>query len=203
VVLLDVDVGLESYVLPQDKRVIADALGLEVPQLLATWTERPTMESMLALLTTKSMLGGQLIEGFVMKAYGVYGPDKKTLMAKYVSERFKEVHHREFKQDGSQKDIFCQLELAFKTEARWDKAVQHLRDAGQLTGSPKDIGPLITEVREDIEREEKEAIKERLWAWAKKPLMGKLTGGLPEWYKKKLLESVAAPAAPAEPEVKP
>lgn len=198
VVLFDVDIGLENYVDAPAKDVCADCLGLEVPQVLALWTERPTMEAMLALLTTPSMLGGQLIEGFVMKAYGLYGPDKKTLMAKYVSERFKEVHKRSFKADGDKGDIFDQLEAAFRTEARWEKAVQHLRDAGTLVGSPRDIGPLLKEVAEDVEREEAEAVKEKLWQWARKMFLRKVTGGLPEWYKKKLLESVAEPPKPPE-----
>lgn len=81
------------------------------------------------------------------------------------------------------------LEVAisqYKSEARWNKAIQHLRENGELAGTPADIGRLIKEVRFDITLEEKENIKEELWKIYKDDFLRNAVFGLPEWYKKKL-----------------
>ncbi|MCH8034511.1 MAG: hypothetical protein IH950_12255, partial [Bacteroidetes bacterium] len=70
----------------------------------------------------------------------------------------------------------------------WHKAIQHFRDDGKLTESPKDIGPLIQEVLRDIEEEELENIKEELWRLFKKPIQRIVVAGFPEWYKQQLME---------------
>ena len=67
----------------------------------------------------------------------------------------------------------------YKTPARWEKAIQHLRDDGTLTNSPRDIGLLIKEVRKDIQEECQSEIKEILFRWAWKQVCSKFTGGLP------------------------
>ena len=117
-----------------------------------------------------------------------FGPDKKALMGKFVSERFKEVHKGEWrKENPTSKDIIDQLVKAYRSPARWQKAVQHLREAGRLEGSPRDIGALIKEVPMDIEKECMEEIKELLWAWAWPKVRRGITAGLAEWYKEELL----------------
>lgn len=68
-----------------------------------------------------------------------------------------------------------------------EQSVQHLRDNGELTGTPKDIGRLIKEVREDIVAEEKENIKDQLWEIYKNDFLGVATNGLPQYYKDKLV----------------
>ncbi len=68
------------------------------------------------------------------------------------------------------------------------KAVQHLREAGKLEGSPRDIGLLIEEVRRDIEKECRDEIEAILWKWAWSDVSRLVTRGLPEWYKNLLLE---------------
>ena len=68
------------------------------------------------------------------------------------------------------------------------KAVQHLRERGELTESPKDIGNLIIEVREDTFKEETERLKLVLFNAFKKDIGSRLTKGLPEWYKGQLAE---------------
>ncbi|MEM2973345.1 MAG: hypothetical protein QXS50_04265, partial [Candidatus Caldarchaeum sp.] len=55
-------------------------------------------------------------------------------------------------------------------------------------GAPRDIGKLINEVHKDVLEEEAEYLKEELWNWAKKQLLGAAVRGLPEWYKARLLE---------------
>lgn len=109
------------------------------------------------------------------------------MSGKYVTEAFKEVHIKNWKKENTGKG---KLEVAisqYKSEARWNKAVQHLRDDGNLTGTPKDIGGLIKEVREDIIAEEKEHIKDQLWDIYKNDFLQSASNGLPQWYKEKLV----------------
>ena len=76
----------------------------------------------------------------------------------------------------------------YRTEARWAKAAQHLKEAGKLEGTPRDIGKLIVEVKRDIEEEEMEAIKDFLFKQFGEELLRRSTVGLPEYYKNKLLD---------------
>lgn len=134
-----------------------------------------------------SILGGQRIEGVVVKNYNKFTPDKKIMMAKLVSGDFKEVHRAEWKSaNPTPTDIKNTIVQMYKTPARWNKAIQHLREAGTLTDSPKDIGPLINEVMADIEKECLEEIKDMLYAHFAKDIKRGVVYGLPEWYKEKL-----------------
>lgn len=138
-----------------------------------------------------SFLGGQNIEGVVVKRYTPWmfmGQIPQTVMSgKYVTEEFKEVHIKNWKKENTGKG---KLEVAisqYRSEARWNKAVQHIRDDGELTGTPKDIGLLIKEVMKDITEEEQANIKEQLWNILGKDILAYATNGLPQWYKEKIL----------------
>jgi hypothetical protein len=110
------------------------------------------------------------------------------MKAKVVREDFKEVHAGEWgKANPSSKDVVGAIIEAYKTEARWNKAVQHLRDEGRLLEAPQDIGELIKAVNNDVLDEEKEVIKEILFKHYWKDISRGITSGLPEWYKRKLL----------------
>jgi hypothetical protein len=61
-----------------------------------------------------------------------------------------------------------------------------MRDDGALDGSPKDIGPLLKKVREDIALECKEEITNFLWKQFSGELLRKSVAGLPEYYKEQL-----------------
>jgi hypothetical protein len=138
-------------------------------------------------METISFLGGQKVEGLVFKNYRRFGIDGRVLMGKFVSERFKEVHNADWKRrEPAEKDIKDLLCTAYRTEARWDKAVQHLRERGEYTGTPRDIGPLLREVQQDIETECADEIKEKLWLWIRKDVLRGSAHGLPEWYKRRL-----------------
>lgn len=166
----------------------ADRLGLECVPIFAveTWT----YETLAELLTTVSCLGGQTIEGLVVKNYDRFGIDGKMLRGKYVSEAFKEVNGADWKKrHPAQADIKLSLSQAFRTPARWNKAIQHLREAGLLTDTPKDIGPLLQEINKDVLAECSDEIKERLFKWVWKDLSRELTKGFPEYYKEKLAQN--------------
>lgn len=139
---------------------------------------------------TDSFLGGQKIEGVVVKRYTPWmfmGRIPLSVMSgKYVSEAFKEVHAKDWKKEHTNKGKLDVVISQYRSEARWNKAIQHLRENGELVGAPADIGRLIEEVRLDVTLEEKENIKEELWKIYKDDFMRHTVSGLPEWYKKKL-----------------
>jgi len=141
---------------------------------------------------TMSYLGGELIEGTVIKNYNqtieVYGV-LRPVFAKYVREEFKERHQKnpEFR---PKKQTIQDYLTSFRSESRWLKAVQHLRDEGKLENEPRDIGTLIKLVQQDIDEEETENIKNYLYGQYIKDIKYIATSGLPEWYKEKLLENV-------------
>ncbi len=142
------------------------------------------------MLDQDSLFGGCKIEGVVIKPVGyvLYGEDKKALLGKFVSEVFKETHQQSWKESNpSNKDVLDRLAKVYGTQARWLKATQHLRESGQLENSPRDIGNLLKEVVVDVEKECKEEIMQKLWEHSWPSLRRMLTGGLPEWWKEKLL----------------
>jgi hypothetical protein len=112
------------------------------------------------------------------------------MVGKYVSERFKEKHNKDWKGKQSGKDIITKLIEELRAEARWEKAVQHLKESDNYTQSPKDIGNIFKEVVKDIDEEESEYIKDKLYTYYVKSIKAGVTVGIPEWYKNKLLENL-------------
>lgn len=189
IAIFDINDGLESYLSYEDKEAEAQRLGFEcVPRILPGPGTLGPME-LQTMLSQPSFLGGQLVEGVVIKNYARFGRDGKALMGKHVSEKFKEVHRKSWKlSNPGSKDVVALIADGLRTPARWQKAVQHLRDRGELTDSPKDIGPLMKEVSQDVLAECGDDIKERLFKWAWKSIGRTVTRGLPEWYKNLLME---------------
>jgi hypothetical protein len=189
-IVFDVNYAPEAYLSPEAKAAEAERIGLEcVPVLYRGMIT--TAEQFRALMDTDSVLGGTKIEGVVIKpeSYNLYGQDKKCLMGKFVSEAFKEVHGHEWRdKNPTSGDIIQRLISKYGTEARWQKAVQHLREAGQLEQSPRDIGALLKEVVADVAKECTDAIKDDLYKWAWDHIRRGLTAGMPEWYKEQLVK---------------
>ena len=152
-----------------------------------------SVEQLTELLETDSFLGGNKVEGVVVKNYAkpfLLGGQPIPIMAgKFVSEQFKEKHKNNWGKEYSQKGKWQAFIESFKTEARWHKAIQHLRDTGQLENSPRDIGKLIKEIQHDIADEEKDNIKDFLWREFGREVLANSTKGFPEWYKEHLLQS--------------
>jgi len=190
IILFDIDMGEEDYFKSREaKEKEAARLGLEyVPQLAAgTFT---SWEPLKELLQTTSILGGQTVEGIVIKNYHRICPmTKQVLMGKYVSEAFKEVNRGDWRdRNPGPRDIKEQLVESYRTPARWQKAVQHLRERGELEGTLRDIGKLIKEVQSDVHEECAAEIQERLYSWARSDVLRGVIRGLPEWYKEQLAE---------------
>lgn len=185
-IVFDINSGEESYLDYESKKNEAARLHLEcVPILFAG--EVKSVEELKSLLEHESCLGGQKIEGIVFKNYRRFGPDKKALLGKFVSERFKEKHKLEWREmNPLQNDIIRQLQLKYSTEMRFEKAVQHLMERGELTQSPKDISALMKEVKKDSLEELKLEVMDDLFKWAWPQIERALPRGLPEWYKERL-----------------
>jgi len=190
IILFDICVGEEDYLSYEGMVAEANRLGLEVvPRLFTGKLEGP--DQLRQFLTRESVLGGVTIEGVVCKPLkrDLFGQDKKLLMAKFVSEAFKEVQKGHWKENNPTKQDHIQhLIDIYRTPQRWQKAIQHLRDEGKLEGTPRDIGLLIKEVPRDILKECEEDIKEGLFKAFKKDLERGWTKGLPEFYKQFLLD---------------
>lgn len=190
VILFDVTADDSTYLSCDDVALEARRIGLEhVPTLYRGMLE--SSDKLRELLDNVSVLGGQKIEGVVVKpmAYDRYGVDKKVLMAKYVSEAFKEIHGGEWKKANPTKgDVLDDLVASLRTPARYNKAIQHMRDDGTLTDSPKDIGPLLKVVQSDVRKECEDHVKEKLFQWAWPHIQRGVVAGFPEWYKNELLD---------------
>jgi RNA ligase len=186
-IIFDINSGHETYLSWAEKAEEAARLGLEcVPLIFAGVVG--DIQMFRAMLDTMSVLGGQKIEGVVVKNYQRFGLDKKALMGKFVSEAFKEVHAHVWKQSNpTQNDILVMLGNKYNSQARWQKAVQHLRERGLIEDSPRDIGLLFKEIWPDIEKECADEIKDALYAWAVPHLRRLVTNGFPSWYKDVLL----------------
>jgi hypothetical protein len=188
----DTHAGSRRYVSEHMKlHVWADLLDIDVVPLVYHGV-LSTSDQVLSFLDRESFLGGPKIEGVVIKNYNKAFLDRgqepcSVMSAKLVSEAFKEVHRHDWKPNQTTRGKWDAFKEGYRTEARWEKAVQHLRDAGVLTESPKDIGALIKEVRKDIVEEEFEIIRQFLWQEFSDELLRCAIAGLPEWYKERLV----------------
>lgn len=188
IILFDIRSGMEQYFPYSLKENVAKSLGLEiVPLLFEGKIDKP--EILLDLMKTKSCLGDVYIEGIVIKNYFKFGADGKAMMGKIVSHDFKEAHKTNWKSENpGPNDIIELLSQKYRHINRWQKALQHLQERGEITDTPRDIYELMAEVKADIDRECNEEIKYHLYEWAKYKILRSATVGLPEWYKNKLLK---------------
>lgn len=189
IILFDIADGAEQYLTPHDLSQQAATLGLEsVPLFFSGMLT--DVSFVRPLLNNISILGGSKVEGVVVKNYSMFGTDKKVLMSKYVSEEFQEAHTSSWKlRNPSKGDIIDRIVTSLRTPARWNKSIIHLREAGLLDNSPKDIGPLIAEIKKDLQKEEIDYIKDVLY----NHYIGEIERGVyrtfPEWYKQSLADA--------------
>lgn len=186
VILFDINVGYERYMPYKTLVEVSEWLGLEAVPLL--FTGRLTEDKFAELLETTSVLGGQKIEGIVIKPRtAVYGADKKLLMAKFVSEAFKEVHAQVWGEPKPSKgSIVDRVIKMYRSESRWNKAAQHLEERGELMHAPQDIGNLIREVISDTFDEDGDVIAQLIFSDFENDIKRGITKGLPEWWKAEL-----------------
>jgi len=179
---------MENFAEHNSLKKFAEEFGIDCAPLIKRG--KATVDEIEKMLEVKSYLGGVEIEGVVVKRFESWllGGQPMPLMAgKFVSEKFKEVHGKAWKSQMG-KSKWEEFMDGYRTEARWEKAIQHLKEKGELENDPCDIGKLCIEIQKDIGQEEKEIIKTFLWKIYGKQLLRKSISGLPEYYKLKLLK---------------
>jgi hypothetical protein len=147
------------------------------------------VEQVFSLIEQESYLGGPKVEGVVIKNYKPYFIADRiipVMAAKFVSEKFKEKHEKNWRAENTGKGKWEAYVQQFKSEARWQKAVLRLKEAGEWEGSPRDIGKLIKDIQRDITEEEKHNIQEVLWREFGQGVLRVSIAGFPEWYKEQI-----------------
>jgi hypothetical protein len=186
-VLFDIRTDNGTYVDSNQKRNVAEALGLEpVPVLFEGKIFSVTSDS--EYLQRDSVLGAVKVEGIVIKNYALQHPESESgtapMTAKIVSEKFKEKQQHQPRSVKAGQDEHIQAIVnSLRTEARWLKAIQHLREAGQITQAEKDIGPLVREIQRDTLEEEADWIKEQLFEAFKSEIHRGVVQGFAQYYK--------------------
>jgi len=186
-ILYDIMTNPEDYAPRFTLEATARSLGLEVVPCYFEG-RMDTYATVQPYLTATSVLGGP-VEGVVIKSRVLFGKDKKPLMAKVVRTEFQEMHHREWKKTNpTRKDVVAELIDELAVEARWLKAVQHLREAGRIQGTPQDIGLLLTAIADDVRAETEDYIKDRLFQHSWPDILRGIRRGIPQWYKQHLMD---------------
>jgi hypothetical protein len=193
IIIFDIDKGIENYFGYDWVEAHAFLLDLEIVPLLAIIKQNDLdafkthhQQNLKELLESESILGGTTIEGVVIKNYHRFGIDGHCLMGKYVSEKFKELNKSN--PDHSKRSFIEELTAKYTSEARWEKAVQHLKEQSLLSNEPKDIALLLPEIDRDVMEECGEEIKEALFQYWWREIKRGIAKGFPEWYKNKLAE---------------
>lgn len=188
-VLYDIEVSESLFMGWADVQVEASQLGVEYAMTHVVENLPPSMDDLKTWLDTESTLGDVHVEGVVFKNYDKTTEFGHVMMAKFVSEAFKE-KHRSNPTFRKGKDFMAALGENYRTEARWQKAVEHLRAEGRLEDDPRDIGQLMKEINIDFEEECREEIQIALWNHFRKDVIRHVTKGMPEWYKEQLAAKV-------------
>jgi hypothetical protein len=156
-----------------------------------------SMDALKPLLETKSYLGGQTVEGIVIKNYHellALGGRTYPVFCKWVNAAFKERNAANWAKESNKGKLEAYLD-SFSAEGRWAKAAQHLREQGLLIDAPQDIGPLMKEIQRDVEEEEAENIKRDLYRMYIGEIKRHATHGAAEWYKTRLASRLSEEAA--------
>lgn len=135
------------------------------------------------LMERESSLGGK-IEGVVIKNYSRMGDHAPWLFAKYVSEEYKEVKSKSLKPSRMEEMV-----EQYATDTRFEKAVQHLREDGELSFGMEDIPKIMREVGTDLFEEEYEIWKERLAKAYWKEFVKAVTKNVPNWWRQELAKN--------------
>lgn len=163
-----------------------DALGLEVAPYIRTFGPGQFINIPALVEETRSavsMLGGP-VEGFVLKALDAVDRFGGLVRWKIINPSFSET--KVVKKATSQHAELFEIGKSVATAMRWQKAVNRLREKGLLRMNNSDIGQVIKEIQADIEKEELDVIKARLWVGARKDIFRGALDGFPGWYQAQL-----------------
>lgn len=170
-----------------EKLDIASACGFEAVPLLLEGEGTPPGDEIKRLFELESVLGGHKIEGVVIKNYSIPTDDGKYLLAKIVSEAFREKHKTEWKKKNlSQSDVTTKIIEELVTDARFDKAFQRLKENGTPVESMSCTGAFLKEIHRDIDEEELDYIAGRLLAHFIPKIKRGVCGSAPRWLRDRL-----------------
>lgn len=192
IMVFDMAVGKE-FLFPSTAKELAKSLGFEFANILYEGEAKP--QDLKPYLKARPLLGGEKIEGIVVKNYHqTYDPKYSwwvgaPLVGKWVNSEFREVNDKNWKQMKKAETIDWVVSR-YLTEARLAKSVQHLRDEGRLENTMSDLKYLLPEFAKDILEEEGEAIKEILFKMFKKKLSHKANSFVATTYKRWLENSL-------------
>lgn len=188
IMIFDINTDHEKYLSKEEQQAECVRIGFEsMPIIYQGIMEE--LSIFRSFLDRISILGGAKIEGVVVKQYKRFGADGKALMGKFVSEEFKEVHTGSWKErNPTPLGIIELLVNQYATPARYQKAVQHLKEDGKIEGTPRDIGSIIAECSKDIHKECAEEIKDKLFEFFWEKVRRGVTNQIPTWYKEQLLK---------------
>jgi hypothetical protein len=172
-----------------EKKLTAEQYGFECIPLLKQGVIE-TQKDFEDLLKTTSFLGGQTVEGVVIKNYSQFHTLPYMLgmpvFGKWVREEFRELNKQNW--DKEKESIEDKILRNFQTTPIYEKAFIHLKEKGELVYQLKDMAKLFPEVETDFLTEAETVVKEMLWNDMKKTLSKRITKDLVVWYKNKLLE---------------
>lgn len=183
IILFDIMRGPEAYMGYMDVVQEGIRIGLETVPLLF-YGNVAGEQDIERLLSRPSVLGG-LPEGVVIKNYGQFDDAGKPMMAKWVTPAFREIKKIDCA-SNSETGWWEKIVAKYRTVARFHKAVQRLAEEGKLSGEPKDIGLLMTMVRDDFRDEAVQTLAIDLLAHYQPDVERAVVSGLPEWYKEQL-----------------
>jgi len=135
----------------------------------------------------KSMLGGD-VEGVVLKHHSFVDSHGKKVSTKlkWVTEKFQErqTEKKPPPEKLTHEGFLVFLGSQFSTEARYHKAVQHLRERGILTDDlPTNITLLVEELDKDLQEEHTNLFKNYLWVEFSPIIKSHAREGFSQWYK--------------------
>lgn len=182
-ILWDIDLDHQGRRMEwEDVEIEAARLGLECVPCFCR-SALLSFEDVQGFLRKRSILGGP-IEGIVLKTAKRsiwFGEDGKELMGKYVSASFREKNKVAHDPGKGIIELLCEQ---YRSPARWAKAVQHRREAGEL--DLPDIGPLMREIKADLLEECRAEIADRLFKHFWPSIERASVRGFPQWFKEEL-----------------
>lgn len=191
-VLFDYSGGMSSGCCRETVEKEAEAIGVDCVPLLYSGPMLP-MDELKSLLDQESHLGGHNIEGLVIKdRFDTNHKDKKMLKAKLVSDEFKERMSAGSTDKLTKKtadDVIALLSSSLKAEARYEKAVQKVKEADGLTESMRDVGSCMKALGEDLREEHMDAIKQELFLAFWPRVQKEANADFARWYAARLESS--------------
>lgn len=166
-VLFDVNRPDGSFLDPDARLVEAERLGMDCVPVLHAGEVTPALLTQL-IATSTPLLGGERIEGVVVKAADDLSAGR--LMGKFVADDFREVHVADWSGDTDPRSMVQSLAFSVSTPARFRKMVAAMAEDGVLTGTRSDIGEFCRRTIANVAEEEGEELREQWHAyWEQRP----------------------------------